>query len=97
MRIPAAPNGPQYGLMQKYIYLAVIYFLFPLTALTGLTMSPAITASYPFLLTMFFGAQSARTIHFFDSVPLEFFLIMHIAMIIGSGFRQQFRSMSIGK
>lgn len=95
-RIPTALNGRQYGLLQKSTYLAVIFFLFPLTALTGLTMSPAITASYPFLLKLFFGAQSARTIHFFASVSLVLFLIVHIVMVIKSGFRQQIRSMTLG-
>jgi thiosulfate reductase cytochrome b subunit len=97
MRIPPAGNGPQYGLLQKCIYMVVIFFLLPLIALTGLTMSPAITAAFPFLLKIFFGAQSARTIHFFASVLLVLFLIVHIVMVIMSGFKNQIRSMTWGK
>jgi thiosulfate reductase cytochrome b subunit len=59
MNIPFV-KGPQYGLLQKCSYIIVIFFLLPVIVLTGLTMSPAITAAYPFLLTIFFGAQSAR-------------------------------------
>jgi thiosulfate reductase cytochrome b subunit len=97
LQIPAPTYGPQYGLLQKCSYLAVIFFLLPLVVLTGLTMSPAITAAYPFLLKMFFGAQSARTIHFFASVTLVLFLLVHVAMVIQSGFKQQIRAMTLGK
>jgi thiosulfate reductase cytochrome b subunit len=89
--------GPHYGLLQKSVYLMVIFFLFPLVVMTGLTMSPAITATYPFLLKIFFGAQSARTIHFFASAALILFLIVHVGMVIRTGFKQQIRSMTIGK
>lgn len=97
MKIPGATGGPQYGILQKTTYLVVIFFLFPVVALTGLTMSPAITAAYPFLLKIFFGAQSARTIHFFASCALVLFLVIHLIMVIKSGFKQQIRSMTIGK
>jgi thiosulfate reductase cytochrome b subunit len=97
MQIPSAENAPQYGLLQKCTYLAVIFFLLPLIVLTGLTMSPAITAAYPFLLKMFFGAQSARTIHFFASVTLVLFLVVHVMMVIKSGFKSQIRAMTLGE
>ena len=97
MKIPGPTGGPQYGILQKSTYLLVIFFLLPVVALTGMTMSPAITASFPFLLKIFFGAQSARTIHFFASVALVLFLIVHVVMVIRSGFKQQMRSMTIGK
>jgi thiosulfate reductase cytochrome b subunit len=97
MQIPSAGNGPHYGLLQKCSYVAVIFFLMPLIVMTGMTMSPAITAAYPFLLKIFFGAQSARTIHFFASAALILFLIVHVVMVIKSGFKQQMRSMTLGK
>lgn len=95
MKIPFA-KGPQYGLLQKSSYIIVIFVLLPLIVLTGLTMSPAITAGYPFLLTMFSGVQSARTIHFFAAVLLVLFLLVHVVMIIRSGFRQHMRAMTFG-
>jgi thiosulfate reductase cytochrome b subunit len=97
MQIPAATGGPQYGLLQKCTYLVVICFLLPLIAMTGLTMSPAITAAYPFLLKIFFGAQSARTIHFFAAALLILFLIVHVVMVIRSGFKKQISAMTFGK
>src|SRR5512140_911904 len=97
MQIPSATRGPQYGLLQKCTYLVVIFFLLPVIVMTGLTMSPAITAAYPFLLKLFAGAQSARTIHFFASVLLVLFLLVHVAMVIRSGFKQQIGAMTFGK
>ena len=97
MQLPSATDTTHYNLLQKWSYLGVIFFLLPLIVLTGLTMSPAITAAYPFLLDMFFGAQSARTIHFFASIALELFLAVHVIMIIRTGFIEQMRAMTIGK
>ena len=89
-------KGPQYGLLQKCSYIIVIFILLPVIVLTGLTMSPAVTASCPWLLTMF-GAQSARTIHFFAAVLLLLFLIVHLVMIIRSGFKPHMRAMTFEK
>lgn len=96
MRIRAATYGPEYGLLQKFAYASVIFIVLPLMVITGFTMAPAITRSFPFLLTMFGGFQSARTIHFFASIALELFLIVHIVMVISSGFKTQIRAMTIG-
>ena len=86
--------GDRYGLLQKYTYLAVIFGLLPLAVMTGMTMSPAITAAWPFLLTLFAGAQSARTIHFFVSLALVAFVTVHVVMVARSGFKKQMRSMT---
>jgi thiosulfate reductase cytochrome b subunit len=87
----------QYNLTQKLSYAFIIFILFPLMLLTGLTMSPAVVASFQFLLDIFGGLQSARTIHFFTSVTLELFLVVHFTMVIISGFKDQMKAMTIGK
>jgi thiosulfate reductase cytochrome b subunit len=97
MRIPPATQGPHYSVLQKLSYAMVIFFFLPLAVMTGFTMSPAISAAYPFLLSWFGGAQSARTIHFFTSIALELFLFVHVLMIFKSGFKQQIRYMTLGK
>jgi thiosulfate reductase cytochrome b subunit len=88
-------KGPSYGLLQKMSYCVVLFILVPTIVLTGLTMSPAVTATCPWLLTLFFGAQSARTIHFFCALFLTLFLIVHIVMIVRSGFKKHMRAMTI--
>jgi thiosulfate reductase cytochrome b subunit len=97
LRIRAATGGPHYGLLQKCTYFAVVFLALPLTVVTGLAMSPAVTAAYPFLSRMFGGFQSARTIHFVAFVILMLFLLVHVVMIIKSGFKRQIRAMTIGE
>jgi thiosulfate reductase cytochrome b subunit len=87
----------QYNLTQKLSYAFVIFLLFPVMLMTGLMMSPAVTTAFPFLLDLLGGMQSARTIHFFTSVLLELFLIVHFTMVIISGFKHQMKAMTIGK
>lgn len=96
-RIPAASGGPRYGLLQKCTYSFVVFVAAPLMVLTGLTMSPAVTAAFPALLSLFGGYQSARTIHFFASAVLVLFLIVHVAMVVRSGFRRHMRAMTLGR
>ena len=75
----------------------MVFVIAPLIALTGLTMSPAVTASFPVLLALFGGYQSARTIHFVVFVTLALFVLVHIAMIAMTGFRRHMRSMTLGR
>ncbi len=97
LRIRPATGGPQYGLLQKCAYCAVVFLALPLAVLTGLAMSPAITAGYPLLGSLFGGYQSARTIHFVVAVVLVLFLIVHVAMVVRSGFKRQMRAMTLGR
>jgi thiosulfate reductase cytochrome b subunit len=73
-----------------------VFVAAPLMAVTGLAMSPAVTASFPILLRLFGGYQSARTIHFFTFVVLLLFVFVHVVMVIRSGFRRQIRAMTVG-
>lgn len=97
LRFKTASTPAQYNLTQKLSYAFVIFVLLPVMLSTGLTMSPAITASFPFLLDSSGGMQSARTVHFFTSVTLELFLIVHFTMVIITGFKHQMKAMTIGK
>jgi thiosulfate reductase cytochrome b subunit len=95
--LPARPANPSgYNLVQRLAYLSVVFGLLPLVALSGLTLSPAVTAAYPALFVLFGGRQSARTIHFFAANLLLLFLAVHVAMTIVSGFVDNMRSMISG-
>lgn len=71
-----------YNALQRLTYIGVVFGLLPLTILTGLTLSPAVTAAWPVLFTIFGGRQSARTIHFFLADLLVLFLFVHVVMTI---------------
>jgi thiosulfate reductase cytochrome b subunit len=68
-----------------------------LIVLSGLAMSPAIVAVAPVLVEVFGGHQSARTIHFFVTILLVLFLIVHIAMVSLPGFFRRMRAMITGR
>jgi thiosulfate reductase cytochrome b subunit len=91
-----ATTGADYGLLQKCTYSAVVFVAAPLMVMTGLAMAPAVTAAYPFLLRIFGGFQSARTIHFFTSAALLLFVLVHVVMVARSGLKRQIRAMTFG-
>ena len=95
-KIRAAAGGPPYGLVQKCAYCAVVFLGLPLMVITGMGMSPAITAAYPWLCGMFGGSQSARTIHFCVFALLLLFVVVHVVMVATSGFGRQMRAMTFG-
>lgn len=86
-----------YNVLQRLTYLFVIFVLFPLVIWTGLAMSPAITSAFPASVTVLGGQQSARTIHFFVSVFLSLFLLVHVVMVALAGFRNRMRTMITGR
>jgi len=96
LRIPKAASGAPYSPLQKLTYCVILFVVIPVIFLTGLTMSPAVTAAYPFLLDIFGGYQSARTIHFFAFVLVTLFLVVHLLMVVLTGPGQQLRGMIFG-
>jgi thiosulfate reductase cytochrome b subunit len=98
IRVPwSVSDRRQYNLLQRISYLAIIFVGMPVVIMTGFAMSPALAAAFPWIVGMWGGTQSARTIHFFASIALELFLIVHLMMIILTGFRQNIRAIIVGK
>ena len=91
----AARDAP-YGALQRGAYAGVALIALPFMVLTGLSMSPAVTAAYPFLTDLFGGHQSARTLHFLGFSVLVLFVLVHLAMVALTGFRRQMRAMIMG-
>jgi thiosulfate reductase cytochrome b subunit len=93
---PTEAESQTYNVLQRLSYLVVLFVMFPLIIFTGLAMSPAVTSVFPFIVTMFGGQQSARTIHFFLFIFLVLFLLVHVAMVILAGFTRRCRAMITG-
>jgi thiosulfate reductase cytochrome b subunit len=89
-------EAASYNLLQRLTYLAVIFGLIPLAIWTGLAMSPAFVSAFPLTVTILGGTQSARTIHFFVSLALTLFVLVHVFMIVRSGFKRSMKAMTIG-
>ena len=93
---PDRAEETSYNVLQRTAYAVVIFVLFPLVIWTGLAMSPAFTAAFPWTAALLGGRQSARTIHFIDSGLLLLFLIVHVAMVAVSGFRNRMQAIITG-
>ncbi|HZZ36851.1 MAG TPA: cytochrome b/b6 domain-containing protein [Caulobacteraceae bacterium] len=97
LRFPKGESARRYNVIQKFAYLAVILILLPVIALTGMTMSPGLDTAFPWLLDLFGGRQSARSIHFICANLLVLFVIVHLIMVVLSGFWNNVRSMITGR
>ena len=96
LRFPKGEEAKHYNVLQQLAYLAVLCVLCPLIVLAGLAMSPQLDAAYPWLLSIFGGRQSARTIHFLCAFSLLAFVIVHLLMVLVSGVWNNLRSMVTG-
>jgi len=85
-----------YNVVQRTVYLMVIFLLFPLVIWTGLALSPAFDSAVPAAVNVLGGRQSARTLHFFVSGALLLFLVVHVTMVVFAGFRNRMRAMITG-
>jgi Ni/Fe-hydrogenase b-type cytochrome subunit len=97
LRFPTGEAALRYNILQKFSYISVIFVLLPLMILTGLTMSPAMDAAWPWLLDVFGGRQSARSIHFICATLLLAFVIVHLVMVALAGPINEIGSMITGR
>ena len=96
VRLRLTGGAHSYNPVQRIAYLVVVFGAFPLMIWTGLAMSPAVTSSFPFIVNVLGGHQSARTLHFLDTLFLVLFVLVHILMVYFAGFRQRMRGMIRG-
>jgi thiosulfate reductase cytochrome b subunit len=97
LRFPKGEAAKSYNSLQKLAYLAVLFILAPMILATGLTMSPGFDAGFPWLLSLFGGRQSARTLHFICAMALVSFIAIHVAMVVLAGPFNEVRSMITGR
>ena len=97
LRFPTGAAALRYNILQKISYVAVIFMLLPLIILTGLTMSPATISNWQWLIDLFGGRQSARSLHFLAMVGLVGFIVVHLVMVVLAGPINEVRSMISGR
>jgi thiosulfate reductase cytochrome b subunit len=90
-----AANGG-YDTLQKTSYLILIFVFVPFMILTGIAQSPGFTAAMPWLLDLFGGRQTARTLHTILTVALVLFVVVHVLEVAAAGFFIKVRSMITG-
>lgn len=74
--------GGKYNFLQKLAYDAVLLVLLPLMIATGLAISPGFEPAAPWLVDLFGGRQSARTVHFLTAWAIFGFFAVHIALVL---------------
>ncbi len=91
------PDDPgAYNSLQKWSYILVLFVMLPVMIFTGLALSPGMDAAWPWLLEIFGGRQSARSIHFITCAALGGFVVIHLALVILAGAVNEVRSMLTG-
>ena len=88
------PHDPRaYNIFQKLSYVGVIFMLIPLLVITGLALAPGM---WPWLVDLFGGRQSARSIHFIAMAAMTLFVVVHLTLVILAGPINELRSMITG-
>ena len=82
LRLEFDHGGGKYNFLQKAAYGVVLFILLPLMVFTGMAISPGADAAWPFLLDVFGGRQSARSVHFVVAWSLFAFLLLHLVLLL---------------
>ena len=93
--IVETPGG--YNALQQLSYAAVIFLLAPFSIATGVAMSPAVAARFPWYIKIFHGRQSARSLHFLALCTFIVFFIGHVTIVALHGFRRELALIVLGR
>jgi len=96
LRHPTGEAAKRYNPLQRLAYLGVIV-LISLMIATGLTMSPGFDTVCPWLLDLFGGRQSARSIHFISASLIVLFVVVHLIEVVLAGPINEVRSILTGR
>ena len=96
LHFPKGEGARRYNVLQKLTYLAMLLGVLPLMLATGLAMSPGFNAVLPELLDVLGGRQSARTLHFLSALAIVIFIVVHVGLVLLTGFGDQMRGMLTG-
>jgi thiosulfate reductase cytochrome b subunit len=96
LKHPVGEAAKRYNVLQRLAYMGVIA-LIVVMVLTGLTMSPGFDAFFPWLLDLFGGRQSARSLHFISASLIVLFVIVHLTEVVLAGPINEIRSMLNGR
>ncbi|MFC4291296.1 cytochrome b/b6 domain-containing protein [Sphingorhabdus arenilitoris] len=97
LRFAKGDEAGHYNILQKFSYIAVIFLMLPMMIFTGLAMSPAMNAAWPWLIDIFGGRQSARSLHFLIAFSLIGFFAVHMVMVLLAGPVKHIRAMVTGR
>lgn len=95
--LPPEPNGFYgYNALQQIAYFTVVFVFGVLAIATGIAMSPAVVNRFPWYARIFGGRQAARSIHFLTMVSFLAFLVVHVTLIVMTGFARNMNHIVMG-
>ncbi|MBZ5667850.1 MAG: molybdopterin-dependent oxidoreductase [Acidobacteriia bacterium] len=95
--LPPEPNGFYgYNALQQIAYFSAVFVFGPVAILTGLAMSPAVVNRFPAYARIFGGRQSARSIHFLNMTGFVAFLVVHVMLVVMTGFARNMNHIVMG-
>lgn len=95
-RLDFHSDAGRYNPLQKITYSLIMFVVLPVAILTGLTLSPGMNAAWPWLVDLFGGRQSARSIHFIMATAIAVFIVVHLLLVLLAGPINEMRSMITG-
>jgi DMSO/TMAO reductase YedYZ molybdopterin-dependent catalytic subunit/thiosulfate reductase cytochrome b subunit len=95
--LPPQPNGFYgYNALQQIAYFIVVFVFGPLAIATGIAMSPAVVNRFAWYARIFGGRQSARSIHFLTMLSFLGFIVVHVTLIVMTGFVRNMNHIVMG-
>jgi sulfoxide reductase catalytic subunit YedY len=85
-----------YNALQQIAYFSVVFVFGPLAILTGIAMSPAVVNRFPRYAKLFGGRQSARSLHFLTMLGFFGFIVVHVTLIVMTGFVRNMNHIVMG-
>ena len=97
LHLPPEPNGFYgYNALQQIAYFSVFFVFGPVAILTGIAMSPAVVNRFPGYPRLFGGRQAARSIHFLTMAGFLAFLVVHVTLVVMTGFVRNMNHIVMG-
>jgi len=93
-RLPA--DGNPFNAVQQLVYFFVVFFLSPFQIVTGVMMSAALAARFPWFPAIVGGRQAARSLHFIGLIIFSGFIVAHIGLVIAHGLPSEMAKIVLG-
>jgi thiosulfate reductase cytochrome b subunit len=97
LHMPEENAFVRYNALQQLSYAGVVFVLAPLALITGPSMSPALTARFPWYPRIPGNRQIGRSLHFLIMCAFLAFVCIHVAMIACTGLLRNMNHIALGR
>ena len=94
--LPPENTFHPYDPLQQLTYAVIVFLVAPMMMLTGLCMSPAFIARFPWYPKLFGGRQAARSLHFLGLIGLVSYIVIHVTLVLVVHFSNNIGNMVFG-